>query len=86
MAVARCIGKNEYGGPKRHSPETQRAKYDCGERQAFTSVASATSAVGNRHSASANHKNHIWEVINDNNEHPAFAAIASRLEQLAIRQ
>ena len=53
-------------------------------------VASAISAVGNRQRVSDNHDNHnhnhIQEVINGNNEHPAFAAVADRLEQPVNRR
>ena len=92
--LSRALAGTSTGGAQRHSPQVPRAEYDGGERQAFTPVASATSAVGNwannhignRHSVSDNHENQVKEVINDDNGNPAHPAIASQLEQLAHRQ
>lgn len=82
------------GGALRHSHETQRAEYDGGERQAFTPVASATSAVGNRANnpagnrqrVSDNYENQVKEVLNDDKGNPVLPAVAGRLEQPANRQ
>lgn len=83
MAVSPHIGRSECRRVERHSPAAQHEESGEGERRIFAPVASATSAVGNRQRVSVNYGNHmgnhIKEVVNDNNEHPGFAAIASRL-------
>ena len=85
-SVAWLLLRSGYGRSTASFPETQRGEYDGGERQAFTPVASATSAVGNRQRVGDNYENQVKEVINDDNSDPAHPAIASQLEQLAHRQ
>lgn len=64
------------------------------KRQAFAAVSNDIAGAGNRtnnhvvnrHQGSASCDNHIKEVINGNNNHPAFPDLTGRLLKPADRQ